>query len=76
MRLLLRSLEVARELGAEPELARTYEALGRQLREGGKRPAGLPEDLDAPRCFELARAKYRALDLPGDLRRLEALDLA
>jgi hypothetical protein len=73
MRLMQRSLDAGRALGARPEIARTYEALGRLLLEGPV-VGTAPEDLDALRCFEHARTTYRSLALTADLARLESLE--
>jgi class 3 adenylate cyclase/tetratricopeptide (TPR) repeat protein len=67
LRLFRRSLEAGRALGARPETARTCEALGRLLRETGGREG----TLDAVGWFAHARETYRALDLAGDLARLD-----
>ncbi len=72
MRLFLRSLEAGQRLGARPEIARTYEELGRRLLERSDAPNALPAGLDAGRCFERARETYQALGLAGDLARLDA----
>jgi hypothetical protein len=73
MRLYQRSLEAGQALGAEPEIARTYEELGARLREVGG-TAAAAEGLDAQRCFERAQQTYRSLALARDLKRLESLE--
>lgn len=75
MRLIMRSLEAGKALGAEPEIARTYEELGLCLHAGASVRTAPGEDLDAKRCFELARATYRSLGLAADLARLESRNL-
>jgi tetratricopeptide (TPR) repeat protein len=73
MSLMQRSLDAGHALGAQPEIARSYEELGRLLLHGGGSAGSVPENLDARRCFELARTTYQSLALTGDLARLESL---
>jgi len=68
LRFYEQSIAWGEKLGAQPEVARTWAAVGRMLEGGGTRFRGH----DGPGCRARARATFEALGLRTDLERLAA----
>jgi class 3 adenylate cyclase/tetratricopeptide (TPR) repeat protein len=60
------SLRVGMQLGARPELARTYAEIGRSIEQGGDSALAI-DGVDAEGCFERAAALFGEVGLPLDV---------